>query len=148
MAFSLLSQFHEHPIIFPIATICLLWLAQIIVVRINQERKIRALGGHAAFRYGSPFGLPFIYQAVKAGRTHKDYAFWLNNFLQFGNKSNPYTFESRLLNIRIVQTADEENIKAILATQFSDYGKGKNFNEDFHAFLGDSTLTSDILIRT
>ena len=40
-------------------------------------------------------------------------------------------------------TKDEENIKAILATQFADYGKGEKFNQDWHAFLGDSIFTTD-----
>jgi len=140
MTFSFLSQFHEHPIVFPITAVFVLWLTRLIIVRLNQERKIKALGGHAAFRHASPLGLPFIYEAVKAGRNYSDYTFWLNNFLQYGNESNPYTWETRLLNLRIIQTADEENIKAILATQFHDFGKGKSFNEDFHAFLGDSMI--------
>jgi cytochrome P450 len=40
-------------------------------------------------------------------------------------------------------TADEANIKAILATQFADYGKGADFNRDWHDFLGDSIFTTD-----
>lgn len=40
--------------------------------------------------------------------------------------------------MRLVLTADEENIKAILATQFGDYGKGAQFNSEWHDFLGDS----------
>jgi cytochrome P450 len=40
-------------------------------------------------------------------------------------------------------TSDEVNIKAILATQFNDYGKGEQFNKDWHAFLGDSIFSTD-----
>jgi len=40
--------------------------------------------------------------------------------------------------MRLILTADEENIKAILATQFGDYGKGAQFNSEWHDFLGDS----------
>ena len=40
-------------------------------------------------------------------------------------------------------TCDEQNIKAILATQFSDYGKGEEFNRNFHDFLGDSIFATD-----
>jgi cytochrome P450 len=43
----------------------------------------------------------------------------------------------------VILTKDEENIKAILATQFSDYGKGEKFNKDWHPFLGDSIFTTD-----
>jgi cytochrome P450 len=31
----------------------------------------------------------------------------------------------------------------MLATQFQDYGKGENFNKDWHDFLGDSIFTTD-----
>ena len=34
-------------------------------------------------------------------------------------------------------------MKAILATQFGDYGKGKDFNKEWHAFLGDSIFSTD-----
>lgn len=44
---------------------------------------------------------------------------------------------------RIIFTADDQNIKAILATQFADYGKGAQFNKDWHGFLGDSIFTTD-----
>jgi hypothetical protein len=40
---------------------------------------------------------------------------------------------------RFIFTADPENIKAVLATQFDDYGKGEEFNRSFHEFLGNST---------
>lgn len=44
---------------------------------------------------------------------------------------------------RFIFTADVENIKAILATQFNDYGKGEPFHRDWHEFLGDSIFTTD-----
>jgi cytochrome P450 len=40
-------------------------------------------------------------------------------------------------------TTDDQNIKAILATQFQEFGKGADFNRDFHAFLGNSIFTTD-----
>jgi cytochrome P450 len=40
-------------------------------------------------------------------------------------------------------TSDDVNIKAILATQFTDYGKGEKFNRDWQQFLGDSIFTTD-----
>ncbi|KAI4726057.1 putative cytochrome 52A4 [Aureobasidium sp. EXF-10728] len=56
---------------------------------------------------------------------------------------HPFTREIRTLGMRLVLTADEENIKAILATQFNDYGKGDQFNAEWHDFLGDSIFTTD-----
>jgi cytochrome P450 len=51
--------------------------------------------------------------------------------------------EFRIGGQRILLTRDDINIKAILATQFSDYGKGESFNKDWHDFLGDSIFTTD-----
>lgn len=43
----------------------------------------------------------------------------------------------------MIVTAEPENIKAILTTQFNDYGKGEPFHQDWKAFLGDSIFTTD-----
>lgn len=134
---SVLPHFQGHAFIWPLG-LFVLWVLTRIISRINQERKIRALGGHTAARHSFPVGIPFVSGALKAGRSHADYPFWRNNFTRYGNKNNPWTIENRILGVRIIQTADEENIKAILATQFHDYGKGEQFNKDFHDFLGDS----------
>lgn len=53
------------------------------------------------------------------------------------------TIEMSIARQRFIFTADPENIKAILATQFDDYGKGKPFHEDWKDFLGDSIFTTD-----
>lgn len=54
-----------------------------------------------------------------------------------------WTGETSTAGRRTILTADPENIKAILATQFSDYGKGRLFHEEFREFLGDSIFTTD-----
>ena len=43
----------------------------------------------------------------------------------------------------MVLTEDPENIRALLATQFKDFGKGEHFHRDWHEFLGDSIFTTD-----
>jgi len=53
------------------------------------------------------------------------------------------TAEMRIFGRRVVLTVDPENIKAILATQFGDYGKGEPFHREWRAFLGDSIFTTD-----
>lgn len=52
--------------------------------------------------------------------------------------------EAAPLGLRCLFTAEPENIKAILATQFTDYGKGKPFHKEWKAFLGDSIFTTDL----
>lgn len=46
-------------------------------------------------------------------------------------------------NNRVIFTADPENIKALLTTQFTEYGKGEQFHKEWQAFLGDSIFTVD-----
>lgn len=46
-------------------------------------------------------------------------------------------------NVRFITTADPENIKAILTTQFADYGKGERFHKEWEKFLGDGIFTTD-----
>lgn len=66
--------------------------------------------------------------------------FWWALFSEHGDRSKPYTVEAITASQRIVFTADEENVKAILATQFSDYGKGPQFRKEWKDFLGLSMM--------
>jgi cytochrome P450 len=73
---------------------------------------------------------------------HKNLDVWLH-FFSF-RKSGSHTVEATTAGQRLIFTADPENIKAILATQFQDYGKGKPFHDDWKNFLGDSIFTTDL----
>lgn len=64
-------------------------------------------------------------------------------FLDLLKPSSNYNVEAQVLGRRIIFTADPENIKAVLATQFSDYGKGEPFHREWKEFLGDSIFTTD-----
>lgn len=59
------------------------------------------------------------------------------------NPQEPNTVEFNFGGSRCIFTADPENIKAILAAQFADYGKGESFHKDWYDFLGDSIFTTD-----
>lgn len=116
----------------------------IIIGRITYDRKIRSLGGYAPkIRNYLPLGIDFIWDGMSSGARDENLAFWHRFFMRFGNPSNPYTVEGNAGGRRIVFTADYENIKAILATQFHDYGKGPRFNKEWHDFLGDSIFSTD-----
>ena len=54
-----------------------------------------------------------------------------------------WTVEGRPLGQRIIFTADPANVKAILATQFDDFGKGETQHEELRPFLGDSIFATD-----
>ncbi|KAH8814950.1 cytochrome P450 [Xylogone sp. PMI_703] len=105
------------------------------------ERKIRVLGGHAPrIRTYLPYELDLVMKVVKSTMIHKNLEAWQSFFKQH----NSYTVEASPIGLRTILTADPENIKAILATQFTDYGKGKPFHKDWKDFLGDSIFTTDL----
>jgi cytochrome P450 len=78
----------------------------------------------------------FVYATAK----HRNMEVWRDTI--FG-AHNSWTVESRFLGVRTIFTADPANVKAILATQFGDYGKGEPFHREWSDFLGDSIFTTD-----
>lgn len=86
-----------------------------------------------------PFGLAYARRMVLGLMRHKNLELW-DELL----RSTPgNTAETRLLGRRVLMTTDVENIKAILAAQFGDFGKGEPFHREWHDFLGDSIFTTD-----
>lgn len=106
----------------------------------------RAIGKLGAFPplVGSrlPFGIDIVLRSLHHTRTDTDLQFWQWLF-SWSPNSHSKTVETSMARQRFVFTADPENIKAVLTTQFSDYGKGKPFHEDWKDFLGDSIFTTD-----
>lgn len=132
---------NHSPILIGLGGILLLFLARHIFARIQEERKIRSLGAHAkTISSWVPFGLGFVARTVRDQFNHDLLAGWYKTFADT-SAVHPFTREIRTVGTRLVLTADEENIKAILATQFHDYGKGAQFNSEWHDFLGDSKNT-------
>ncbi|KAF7901275.1 hypothetical protein EAF00_003496 [Botryotinia globosa] len=110
---------------------------------VQRELKIRSLGGHTRrIKTWVPFDLDVIARSVIYGIRDKDLEAWMEFFS--GYKDIRYTVESNLGGQRTLFTAEPENIKAILATQFRDYGKGEPFHKDWKDFLGDSIFTTDL----
>ncbi|KAF8853365.1 putative cytochrome 52A4 [Acephala macrosclerotiorum] len=111
---------------------------------INTERKIRALGGHAyRVKTWIPGDVDFIIRAIRGTVSHKNLETWTNWFTLPTGTLN-YTVEAVPAGRRVLFTADPENIKAILATQFTDYGKGEPFHREWKDFLGDSIFVTDL----
>ncbi|KAI5867046.1 cytochrome P450 52A11 [Durotheca rogersii] len=118
----------------------LVFVAWRVYVTVDRRTRLRRLGV-PGFRAKStlPFGVDLIQRQVTATMKHKNYEM----FLELMHGSPDYTVESHIMGIRAIMTADPENIKAILATQFQDFGKGEQFHEDWSEFLGDSIFTTD-----
>lgn len=81
-----------------------------------------------------------IIRAIYKTIHHRNLEGWQTYF----SDHNRWTVEAAPGGIRCIFTVDPENIKAILATQFADYGKGKEFHEEWKDFLGDSIFTTDL----
>ncbi|TEA12492.1 Cytochrome P450 52A13 [Colletotrichum sidae] len=118
------------------------WWLWIAVKRFDEAIRLRRLAPATrgqSLNAHFPGGIDFIFKAVRGTMTHRNAEFWTDML----SKVKGWTGEKRILGMRIVFTADPENIKAILATQFSDYGKGEPFHEEWREFLGDSIFTTD-----
>ena len=125
-------------------TLLLIVLFAVYTVSTNTSRllRIRRLGGRAPKIYGwLPLNIDIVLSSIKHSTEHRDLQFWTWLFSHSTPKSP--TVEIPLGGQRFIFTAQPENIKAILATQFSDYGKGEPFHKDWQDFLGDSIFTTD-----
>ncbi|KAG9193841.1 hypothetical protein G6011_03876 [Alternaria panax] len=119
-----------------------LFLGYKILQRLSIDARIRKLGARAPVRKTyAPYGLDMAYEIVKFALKEETYALWVAMFEKWCGPGR-YTVEA-VMGERMLLTADPENIKAILATQFKDYGKGEQFRKDWHTFLGNGIFTTD-----
>ncbi|KAB5586093.1 cytochrome P450 [Coniochaeta sp. 2T2.1] len=89
------------------------------------------------------FGLRFFIKAGYSQVTNRllDYYDWQYSFAtpQCPNCVE-LSFTGRL---RFLMTREPEHIKAVLTSKFADFGKGQQFHDAWHPFLGDSIFTTD-----
>lgn len=122
--------------------IIVLYAVYTISINVYNFLRIRHLGARAPKIYGwLPLNIDIVLSSIKHSSEHRDLQFWTWLF-SHSTRDSP-TVEIPLGGQRFIFTAQPENIKAILATQFSDYGKGEPFHEDWKDFLGDSIFTTD-----
>jgi hypothetical protein len=116
----------------------ILYVGYRIAQRLYIDARIRKLGARAPVRISYvPWGLDMAYDVVKYALNDKIYEMWITMFEKWCGPGW-YTIEAGV-GQRIILTAEPENIKAILATQFKDYGKGEEFRKDWYNFLGNGT---------
>jgi hypothetical protein len=114
------------------------WYANSVIHHVSTEARIDAQGGLRApvLRSPTPFNLGNLIRTLYYFSQHRNHEIWWQWFGTHGNKNRPWTVETVMAGQRLVLTADEDNIKAILATQFADYGKGPQFRKEWKDFLG------------
>ena len=135
---------HEVSFLRVVSLLVVVWSLYGYINRMLLDRRARRLG-YIAPRMPTylPLGADFIYKGVKSMYQHKNLEFWDDMFRIYGTEASRYTVELMLAGERDIFTADPENIKAILTTQFSDYGKGEEFHYRWKDFLGDGIFTTD-----
>lgn len=140
-------QLREHinlSLAYGILAVATLWYCNLVFTAVSREAKLARLGARApSVRTWTPYNLGFIYNAVWYMLRHRNHEFWASLFSRTRkDESKNFTIESIMMGERIILTADEENIKAILATQFGSYGKGPQFRKEWKDFLGLSIVCS------
>ena len=138
----MLDTILAHPLLATLLLITSFWL-YFIIIKFLEDRTITKLGCLAprVLSY-LPFGADVVYRSVRHSRNDTDIDFWDWLFTWSPNKHSK-TIEVDMAGQRWIFTADPENIKATLATQFQDFGKGEQFHKDSKPFLGDSIFSTD-----
>lgn len=111
-----------------------------VTLKILANKRIAKLGARAPVRVTYfPYGLDMLYNVISHIIADKNYEMWTEMFARYGKGG--YTVEAGI-GERVILTAEPDNIKAILATQFKDFGKGEQFRKDWHPFLGNGRFYS------
>lgn len=130
-------------IVYGIIAVVSIWYFKLLATAISCESRLAGLGARApSYRSWTPYNLGLIYNAVWHMLRHRNHDFWwaMFDYAKKGRQNDQWTVEAITMGERIIFTADEENIKAILATQFAAYGKGPQFRKEWKPFLGLSML--------
>lgn len=84
------------------------------------------------------FGLDTIISSYDALRTHSFLSIAAQRFRSAGN-----TYAARMLGSDLLATCEPDNVKALLATQFEDFGLGVRRKTAFQPLLGHGIFASD-----
>lgn len=117
-------------------------VAHKILAWLNYQRLLRKYGAKDFTNkpFLGPLGLGFLYNAFKVRRLERFVDSTYEGFKRLKNPEVP-TFKINLLGNDVVLTCDPENVKAVLATQFNDFGIGPR-HAILSPLLGNGIFTS------
>ncbi|KAI0813586.1 cytochrome P450 [Xylaria sp. FL0064] len=120
-------------------------VAWYVIQRTRHEFRIRKIGGVRAPSVGTnPLSGARRIAGIAAARMNMDLLNYFNGLFDHTTPECPNCVELQVSpRERYIITRDPEHIKAILATQFQDFGKGPSFHQIWSPFLGDSIFTTD-----
>ncbi|KAI9685735.1 MAG: hypothetical protein M1822_004295 [Bathelium mastoideum] len=141
----MLDQLFQYATLLNLFLLVLLsLLAYASISAFCRSRRLARLGHEPPQRPNCiPWGIDVMWDGIQHLRQHKNLELWHKMFYTWGNKNNPYTVQTKLAGTSLIFTGDPENIKAVLATQFTDFGKGEQFQRDWDEFLGHSIFATD-----
>lgn len=84
-------------------------------------------------------GLDIVVRGILAHKRHRIFQHWRDHYFRPGI----WTVETSVVGRRVIFTADPENIKAILSSQFTEFGKGPAFHHEWKPFLGHGIFAVD-----
>lgn len=100
------------------------------------------LGEHCFDLTMNETGVDNISRALRAQREGRIHEHWLDLLAKYDPMGGD-TVEQRVMGRRMIFTSNPENIKAMMATKFSDFGRGPIFRKTWSDFLGLSIFTAD-----
>ena len=138
----MLDNIFAHPFLCSLLLLTSCWVYSFIAKSL-ENRAITKLASLAPrVRSYLPFGADILYRSVNHTNNDRDIVFWEWLFSWSPNRHRK-TIEVDMARRRWIFTADPDNMRAILATQFEDFGKGEQFHELWKPFLGDSIFVTD-----
>ena len=142
MLFVMLQELRPYLTVgYSVPALLVLFVVYSFVSNAASNNRIRRLGTRAPPRVTYfPWGLDMLYEVVWHMSHDLNYELWVKMFDRWGKGGN--TVEAGT-GERVILTREPENIKAILATQFKEFGKGEQFHNDFKAFLGNGIFATD-----
>ncbi|KAI1639290.1 cytochrome P450 [Biscogniauxia mediterranea] len=114
--------------------------------RIQHDLKIRKIPGIKAPSLATnPFSAVILIFKTRKAQKGKYFLEHFNSFFDTrGTPESPHCVELHMRpRSRAIITRDPEHVKAILAGNFRDFGKGQRFHRLWRPFLGDSIFTTD-----
>ncbi|TQV92605.1 hypothetical protein V2A60_009078 [Cordyceps javanica] len=124
------------------ASIAALYILQQIWIEYSHRRRASALGCKPTYlRQGKlPFSVDQTYKAINALKDNEFLNLEVRTYKDLGGRS---TFQQATLGRKLLMTSDPENIKAMLATQFKEFGLGPIRYNVLEPLLGLGIFTSD-----
>lgn len=107
-------------------------------VHIRRFKQRHGCGELFTYADCGPFAIPMLFRLLRV----KASGMMLDYIKTIFDTVDKYTFDLYLMGVPVVCTVDPENIKAVLATQFTDFALGVR-HAHFKPLLGDGIFTLD-----